>query len=48
MLFRGDQTLWQIIILSLEVSGAALLISTLIGVPVGALLGLRRVPRCRV
>jgi tungstate transport system permease protein len=34
--------LLDIIILSLKVSGAALLISTLFGIPVGALLGLKR------
>ncbi len=32
----------EIIILSLQVSGAALLISTLIGIPIGVLLGLNR------
>jgi len=36
------QDLSEIILLSLEVSGAALLISTLVGVPLGAYLGLRR------
>ena len=35
-----DPELWEIIILSLQVTGLALLISTLIGVPVGAAFGL--------
>lgn len=43
-----DATLWQIIILSLQVTGMALLISTLIGVPVGTALGLWRVPARRL
>jgi len=41
-----DQTLFRIILLSLKVSGTALFIATVIGVPVGALLGLKRFP-CR-
>lgn len=44
LLITGDPELWRIIKLSLEVSGAALLLSGLIGVPVGAWLGLYRVP----
>ena len=36
------QDLSQIILLSLQVSGIALLLSTLIGIPVGVLMGLRR------
>jgi tungstate transport system permease protein len=36
--------LWQIILLSLQVSGAALVLATLLGVPVGAVLALRRLP----
>jgi tungstate transport system permease protein len=39
-----DRDLWEIILLSLQVTGAALLISTLVGVPLGAALGLWRVP----
>ncbi len=39
-----DRDLWEIILLSLQVSGLALLISTLIGVPLGAALGLWRAP----
>lgn len=38
----GDQTLFEIVLLSLYVSGVALAISALIGVPLGALVGLRR------
>lgn len=43
MIFSGDATLYEIIWLSLRVSGSALLISTAVGVPVGAALGLSRV-----
>jgi tungstate transport system permease protein len=42
MLFGGDATLWEIIILSGKVSGAALFFSGLLGVPIGAILGLTR------
>lgn len=48
LLFGGDAALWQIIRLSLQVSGAALLLSTLLGVPLGAWLGLRRFPGRRL
>src|SRR5215216_1667795 len=41
LLFGGDAETWQIIGLSLRVSGLALLFSTLAGVPLGAWLGLR-------
>lgn len=40
----GDPELFEIITLSLRVSGFALLISVLIGVPLGTLMGLVRVP----
>jgi tungstate transport system permease protein len=40
--FAGDAGLLEIVALSLRVSGIALLLSTLIGVPLGAALGLRR------
>lgn len=43
LILSGDPALYEIIWLSLRVSGSALLISTLIGVPVGAALGLSRV-----
>jgi tungstate transport system permease protein len=38
----GNQDLVEIILLSLRVSGTALLLSTLIGIPLGAILGLSR------
>jgi tungstate transport system permease protein len=40
LFFTGDPVLWEIIWLSTEVSGIALFFSALIGVPLGALLGL--------
>ncbi len=43
LILSGDPALYEIIWLSLRVSGSALLISTVIGVPVGAALGLSRV-----
>jgi tungstate transport system permease protein len=43
MIFSGDPALYEIIWLSLRVSGSALLISTIVGVPIGAALGLSRV-----
>jgi len=42
LLFQGDTGLYEIVWLSLRVSGIALLISTLIGIPAGAALGLMR------
>ena len=48
LLFGGDAETWQIIALSLHVSGLALLLSTLLGVPLGALLGLRSFPGRRL
>ena len=44
LVLSGDPELVEIVWLSLRVSGIALLISTLLGIPVGVLLGLRRVP----
>ncbi len=41
LLFTGDPYLWQIIGLSARVSGIALAISAVIGIPLGAFLGLR-------
>jgi tungstate transport system permease protein len=41
LIFRLDQELLGIILLSLEVSGTALLIGSLLGVPAGSILGLR-------
>ena len=42
LIFSGDPDLVEIILLSLRVSGTALLFSTLIGIPLGVLLGLSR------
>jgi tungstate transport system permease protein len=44
LLLRGDPLVWNIVLLSLLVSGAATLISVLIGVPVGLGLALIRFP----
>ncbi len=41
LILGGDSETWQITLLSLQVSGVALAFSTLIGIPLGALLGLR-------
>ncbi|MGC2062945.1 MAG: ABC transporter permease [Thermodesulfovibrionales bacterium] len=46
LILHLDQELFSIILLSLRVSGSALIIATLIGLPMGALLGFRRFP-CR-
>lgn len=40
LILRGDSETWQITLLSLRVSGVALLLSTLMGIPLGAFLGL--------
>ncbi len=42
LIATGDPALFEIVALSLRVSGAALLFSTLIGIPLGAALGLSR------
>lgn len=42
LIFTGDAELGSIVALSLRVSGIALVLSTLIGVPLGAAMGLRR------
>jgi len=42
LIFSGDAALWQIILLSLRVSGVALMISALGGIPFGALVALSR------
>ena len=44
LILSADPALMEIICLSLRVSGLALAISTLVGVPLGAVLGLARVP----
>jgi tungstate transport system permease protein len=48
LLVGGDAALYEIVWLSLRVSGIALLISTLIGIPAGAALGLTRFPGRRL
>jgi len=48
LLLTGDPGLWRVIRLSLQVSGVALFFSALMGVPVGAWLGLYRVPSKRL
>jgi tungstate transport system permease protein len=42
LIFGGNPDLVEIVVLSLRVSGTALLFSTLIGIPLGAFLGLSR------
>lgn len=42
VILSGQDALLEIVLLSLSVSGAALLFSTLVGIPVGAFLGLSR------
>ena len=44
LLLGGDPEIWQVLRLSLAVSGAATAVSLLIGVPVGATLALARFP----
>ena len=44
LLLRGDPLVWNVVLLSLLVSGAATLVSVLIGVPVGLGLALIRFP----
>ncbi len=48
LLVGGDPYLWQIILRSAQVSGTALVISALLGIPFGALLGLARFPGRRI
>src|SRR5437773_9577864 len=44
LLFGGDGEVWAILLLSLQVSGSATLISLLIGIPAGTALALTRFP----
>jgi len=44
LLASGDPEVWAITLLSLQISGAATLVSLVVGVPVGALLALTRFP----
>lgn len=48
MFFTGDQALWRIIAVTARVSGTALVISAVIGIPLGAWLGLTRFPGKRM
>lgn len=42
MLFSGDRYLWQIVLLSLRVSGVAVLLGVIIGIPIGTVVALAR------
>ncbi len=44
LLLAGDREIWAILLLSLEVSGSATLVSLAIGIPAGAALALARFP----
>ncbi len=44
LLFAGDTEVWSILLLSLQVSGAATLLALGLGIPAGAALALRRFP----
>ena len=48
LIFDGSSSLYEIVLLSLRVSGIALALSTLIGIPLGAVLGLGRFPGRRL
>lgn len=48
LIFEGSSSLYEIVLLSLRVSGIALVLSTLIGIPLGAVLGLGRFPGRRL
>lgn len=48
LIFSGDAELWAIVLLSLQVSLFAVLISALIGMPIGAALAVARFPGRRV
>jgi tungstate transport system permease protein len=48
LLFSGDPALWEIILVSARVSGVALLVSAILGIPLGALLGLVKFPGKRL
>jgi tungstate transport system permease protein len=48
LLLSGEGEVWQIIALSLRVSGVAIIFSIILGLPLGALLALRRFPGRRL
>ena len=45
---QGDEALLEVVLLTFQVSGIALVFSSLVGVPLGALLGLTRFPSRRL
>ena len=42
LIVKGDRDVWRIVLLSLEVSSSATLVSLFVGIPMGAFLGLSR------
>lgn len=48
LLLTGDRELWRVTLLSLQVSGAATLLSLLLGIPLGTFLALSRFPGRRL
>jgi tungstate transport system permease protein len=44
LLLRGDPEVWRITLLSLQISGAATLLSLVVGIPAGTVLALTRFP----
>ena len=42
LIFTGDREVWRVVFLSIQISGSATFVSLLIGVPLGAFLGLTR------
>jgi tungstate transport system permease protein len=48
LIFSGNSALYEIIRLSLYVTGVALIFSTVVGIPLGAIMGLRRFPGRRL
>lgn len=44
LMLTGDAELWQIVVLSLSVSFSAVLLATILGLPMGAFLALSRFP----
>ena len=42
LLTAGDKTVWPVVMLSLQVSGSAILVATFLGIPIGYLLGMGR------
>lgn len=48
LIFSGNSALYEIIRLSLYVTGVALIFSTVVGIPLGAVMGLRRFPGRRL